>query len=294
MNLLEAMRTFIKVAELGSFSAAANQIGVGRSAVSRQVAALEEHLGGKLLLRSTRSVSLTAAGAAYLEKCREILQLVETSQAEVLQESVTPRGPISISLPLSFGLSRLMPHLLAFRQQYPDVLFSINFSDSQLNLIEAGVDLAIRITDRLQPTDIVRRLGSAHLFTVAAPAYLREQGEPMHPDELSGHRCLGYSMHGNNQPWQFTVAGNTQFYQLEYALQANNGEALAMAAAAGVGVTTLPDFIAEPYFHSGALQRILQPFEAPQLGVYALLASNRFMPHRIRLLVDYLAEQLSH
>jgi len=293
MNLLEAMKTFIKVAELGGFSAAANQIGVGRSAVSRQIAALEEHLGGKLLLRSSRSISLTAAGAVYLEKCREILQLVESSQAEVLQESLTPRGPISISLPLSFGLSRLMAHLLAFRQQYPDVLFTIHFSDSQLNLIEAGVDLAIRITDTLQPTDIVRRLGSAKLLTVAAPAYLHEQGEPAHPSELSAHSCLGYSMHGNNQPWHFTVAEVTQFYQLEYVLQANNGEALAMAAAAGAGITLLPDFIAEPYLQSGALQCILQPFAPPELGVYALLASNRFMPHRIRLLVDYLAEQLA-
>lgn len=293
MNLLEAMKTFIKVAELGSFSAAANQIGVGRSAVSRQIAALEDHLGGKLLLRSTRNVSLTAAGAAYLEKCREILQLVEMSQAEVSKESVMPRGPISISLPLSFGLSRVVPLLLAFRQQYPDIIFSINFSDSQLNLIEAGVDLAIRITDKLQPTDIVRRLGHAALYIVASPEYLREKGTPKHPSELVQHRCLGYSVHGNNQPWQFTVDEKPQFHQLEYVLQANNGEALVEAAVASIGIAVVPDFIADDYLRNGQLQRILQPFEPPELGIYALLASNRFMPHRLRLLVDYLAKQLS-
>ena len=151
MDRLDAMRLFLRVAELGSFSAVALQAGVARSVVTRQIAALETHLGVKLMARSTRRLALTSAGSAYLEKCRVILNLVEAAEADVAAERLTPRGNIRISLPLSFGLRRLAPLLLDFSQRHPEVSLDMDYSDRRINLIEEGIDLAIRITRRLEP-----------------------------------------------------------------------------------------------------------------------------------------------
>ena len=168
MNRLEAMNLFVRVAELGSFSAAANQLGMERSVVTRQIAALEAHLGAKLMVRSTRHLSLTSAGAAYLERCRVILEQVEEAEAAVMEERLLPSGQLRISLPLSFGLRRLAPILSDFAVMYPDIRLLMDFSDKKHNQIEEAIDLSIRITSRLDPGDIVRRLGSIQLITAAA------------------------------------------------------------------------------------------------------------------------------
>ena len=139
MNRLEAMHLFVRVAELGSFSAVAEQLGIARSVVTRQIAALEAHLGVKLMIRNTRRLTLTSAGSGYLDKCRVILDLVDAAEAGVMEERLTPRGNIRIGLPLSFGLKRLSPLLLAFSERYPEILLELDFSDKQTNLIEEGI-----------------------------------------------------------------------------------------------------------------------------------------------------------
>nr|WP_245150910.1 LysR family transcriptional regulator [Pseudomonas fluorescens] len=178
MNRIEAMNVFARVAELGSFSAAASQLGIARSMVTRQVANLEKFLGAKLLVRTTRHVSLTSAGQAYLEKCREILSLLEEAESGVMEERHTPSGRLRISLPLSFGLSTLVPLLMDFRREYPDIRLALDFSDRTVNLAEEGIDLSIRITSYLDPILIVRKLGEARLLTVASPSYLLKHGAP--------------------------------------------------------------------------------------------------------------------
>jgi DNA-binding transcriptional LysR family regulator len=293
MNRLDAMNLFIKVAELGSFAAAANQLGVARSVVTRQIAALEEHLGIKLMIRSTRRLSLTSAGSAYLEKCRVILDLVQEAEAGVMEERLIPSGPLRVSLPLSYGLRRLVPLLLEFSQTYPEIRLAMNFSDRQLNLIEEGIDLSIRITSQLDPGEIVRRLGSSRLLTVAAPQYLARQGRPQNLAELGKHACLGYSSQVNNRPWNFQVDDHLQSVNLPLLLQANNGDALAEAAALGMGIAMLPDFIVEKHLAEGKLEVLLEAYEPPALGVYAVLSSNRYMPHRVRVLIDFLSKKLA-
>jgi DNA-binding transcriptional LysR family regulator len=148
MDRLDAMHLFVRVAETGSFSGVAQQLGVARSVVTRQIAALEAHLGVKLMARSTRRLALTAAGTTYLEKCRVILNLVEVAEADVAEERATPRGRIRVSVPLSFGLKRLAPLLLDFLRRYPEVGLDMDYSDRRANLIEEGIDLSIRITRR--------------------------------------------------------------------------------------------------------------------------------------------------
>ena len=293
MDRLDAMQLFVRVAELGSFAAAAQQLGVARSVVTRQIAGLEAHLGAKLMARSTRRLTLTSAGAAYLEKCRVILNLVEAADTGIAEEGQAPRGNIRLSLPLSFGLKRLAPLLLDFSRRYPEVMLDMDYSDRRINLIEEGLDLAIRVTRRLEAGDIARRLGACRMLTLAAPDYLARHGRPAHPSELAHHLCLGYTNAGNALSWQFVVDGQLVSVPVRSGLNANNGEVLTEAAALGLGITCQPDFIAEPFLASGRVVEILADFPGPELGVHALLPGNRHVPHRVRALIDHLAAGLA-
>lgn len=293
MDRLDAMHLFVRVAELGSFSAVAQQLGVARSVVTRQIAALEAHLGVKLMVRSTRRLALTSGGTAYLEKCRVILNLVEAAETGVAEERLTPRGNIRISLPLSYGMKRLAPILLDFSQRYPEVALDMDYSDRRVNLIEEGIDLSIRITRRLEAGDVARKIGSGRMLVVAAPEYLARHGRPQHPSELAHHVCLGYTYAGSSQVWQFMVAGQLESFHIRSRLNANNGEVLTEAAAQGLGITCQPDFITEDFLAAGRVEAILVDYPIPELGIYAMLPSNRHVPHRVRVLMDSLAEQLA-
>lgn len=292
MDRLDAMQLFVRVAELGSFAAAAQQTGVARSAVTRQIAGLEAHLGIKLMARSTRRLTLTSAGTAYLEKCRVILNLVEAAETGVAEDRQAPRGSIRISLPLSYGLKRLAPLLLDFSRRYPEVVLDMDYSDRRINLIEEGIDLAIRVTRRLDAGDVARRISSSRMVVLAAPDYLSRHGAPRSPAELAHHVCLGYTNAGSSMAWQFIVDGQLESFQVRSHLNANNGEVLTEAAAQGLGITCQPDFIAESFLASGRVLEILSGFPCPELGIYAMLPSNRHVPHRVRVLMDTLAEQL--
>ncbi len=293
MNRLDAMHIFVRIAELGSFTAVAEQMGLARSVVTRQIAALESHLGVKLMVRNTRRLSLTSAGSAYLEKCKVVLDLIEAAEASVMEERLTPRGNIRIGVPLSFGLKKLTPMLLEFSERYPDINLEIVFDDHQMNLIEEGMDLSIRIATQLAPGDIVRKLGSCRLFTVASPDYLKQHGRPNHPSELTNHECLGYTLKANGMSWGFMVEGHLETFYIRSRIKANNGDALTEAAARGLGITRQPDFIVDDYLATGQVETILDEFNAAELGIYAILSSNRYVPHRVRVLLDFLANRLS-
>jgi len=293
MDRLDAMYLFVRVAELGSFSAVAQQQGVARSVVTRQIAALEAHLGVKLMARSTRRLTLTSGGTAYLEKCRVILNLVEAAETGVAEERLTPRGNIRISLPLSYGLKKLAPVLLDFSQRYPEVVLDMDYSDRRVNLIEEGIDLSIRITRRLESGDVARKIGSGRMLVVAAPNYLARHGRPLHPAELVHHVCLGYTYAGSSQVWQFMVEGQLESFHVRSRLNANNGDVLTEAAAQGLGITCQPDFIVDTFLAAGRVEEILADYPIPELGIYAMLPSNRHVPHRVRVLMDTLAARLS-
>lgn len=293
MNLFEAMKLFVRVAELGSFSAVAEQLGVGRSVVSRQIATLERYLKVKLIHRTTRRLTLTTEGSLYLESCQQILGMVEAASSSLLAQDAAPRGVIKISLPLSFGLIKVHAWLLEFMNQHPEVDLRVHFSDSRLDLIEEGLDVSVRVTNVLEETTVVRRLGSCQIVVVASPEYLLTYGEPKHPDELSRHACLGYFLRGESEPWRFNVEEQIKAYYLPHRLQANNGDALAEAAVQGMGLAVLPDFIAEAYLASGQLVSVLEEFTPLSLGIYGVLPSNRYMPHRVGVLLDFLAAKLN-
>jgi DNA-binding transcriptional LysR family regulator len=292
MDRLDAMRLFVRVAELGSFAAVARQLGVARSIVTRQVAALEAHLGAKLMVRSTRQLSLTSAGTAYLEKCRVILNLVDAAETGVAEERAVARGNIRIGLPLSFGLRRLAPLLLEFAERHPAVSLEMDYTDRRVDLVEEGFDLSIRITSRLAPTEVVRRLGSCSVVTVAAPGYLARHGRPTSPPELAGHECLAYSGDVDPGTWSFGRGERVVKVEVRSRFSANNGDVLAEAAAHGLGITQAPDFIAQPYLEDGRLEQLFAEFAPAELGVYALLPGARHLPYRVRALIDFISTRL--
>jgi DNA-binding transcriptional LysR family regulator len=291
MDRLDSMRIFVRVAELGSFSAVARQMDVARSVVTRQVAALEAHLGVKLISRSTRSLTLTSAGEIYLARCREIINLVEAAEGGLAEEGSTPRGNLRLSVPLSFGLRQLMPLLLDFGRTYPEISLDVDFSDRLVNLIEEGVDVAVRITSGLAPQDVARRIGSSRLMILASPDYLNRHGTPQHPSDLARHECLAY-MPSQNAGWTFLVDGRPTLFPVRGRMRSNNGDALLDAAIRGLGVVSQPSFIAASAVEAGWVKPVLEDFPMPELGIYAVFPSNRYIPHRVRLLVDYLVERI--
>lgn len=293
MSKLKSMSMFVRVAELGSFSAAARQLGIARSIVTRHIAQLESELGIKLITRSTRRLTLTSAGSAYLEKCREILDLIESAETELAQEHQALRGVVRISLPLSYGIKRLAPLLLDFAEQHPAVHLEMNYTDSQVDLIEEGVDLAIRVTRRLADSDIVRRIGTVRVLVAASPAYLARHGEPRHPAELIDHDCLSYTGSGNFDVWQFLVDGVPTGFSVRAHLHSNNGDVLNQAAVKDMGITYQPDFIVAESIETGRVKPILSAYPPPELGVYVMLPSNRQIPYRVRVLIDFLANRLA-
>ncbi len=193
MDRLSAMDAFVRVAETGSFTAVAEHLGLARSMVTRQISGLEAHLGVKLIARSTRSLKLTAEGEVYLERCREILGLVGAAEGDLSGGDRTPRGPIRISVPVSFGVRYLAPLVADFVSLYPEVSLDVDFNDRQVNLIESGIDMAVRITGQLDPTQVARRLSTSRMLTLAAPDYLARHGRPQVPQDLATHHCLGYT-----------------------------------------------------------------------------------------------------
>lgn len=285
MDRLQAMEVFVRVAEAASFTAAAQQLDLARSVVTRQVAALESHLGVKLIARSTRRLTLTSAGRMYLDRCREILDQVEGAENDLAGVQGRIRGPIRISVPLSFGIRHLSPLLADFAGRYPEVRLDLDFNDRRVNLIEAGLDCALRITDQLEATQVARRVGNCRLATVAAPAYLAGFGEPRHPADLRDHACLNYSglaLAG----WPFRIDGQVVQIDPPSRFQANNGDVLLDATLRGLGISHQPTFLVADAIRDGRLSLILRDYAPPPFGIHAVFPSHRYIPHRVQVLVE--------
>lgn len=288
MDQLGAMRMFVRVAEAGSFAAVAAQLDVDRSVVTRQVAALERKLGTKLLARSTRSLSLTAAGEAYLEKCREILALVDQAESDLTEARREVRGRLRVSLPLSVGLRHLAAMIADFTRDHPKVEVEIDLTDRRVDLISEGFDLALRVTAQLEETAVARRLATTRCAVVASPEYLGRAGTPQHPRDLIRHECFGYvpALRSN---WPFIIDGKLQWVRTAGRLHANNGDALLEATVRGLGVSYQPLFIAVDELEAGTIVPILEDYPTRDLDLYAVYPSGRFVPHPVRALVDYIA-----
>jgi len=291
MDKLQAMRVFATVVETGSFARAAEQLHVSPTAASRHVAELEKHLGAQLLQRSTRRLNLTGVGADYYDRCRLILAEVEEAETQAATSESQPRGTLRISLPHSFGLRYIAPLVPEFCKRYPELQLEFNFSDRTIDLVEEGIDMAVRITAELKTSLVARKLAPAKMVCCAAPDYLAQHGTPQQPDDLRRHNCITYSYAPANT-WNFTRDGKEIGVPIKGRLRANSGDMGRLAAVAGLGITTLPTFLVCDELRSGRLLPLLPEYTLPSLAVYAVYLPGARRAARIKAMVEYLWDAL--
>ncbi|MBL8525334.1 MAG: LysR family transcriptional regulator [Betaproteobacteria bacterium] len=294
MDRLLAMSVFVKVVEQGSFARAAERLDMSTSAVSRHVAELETYLATRLLNRTTRRISLTESGQAYFERALHLLADIEETEAVVSSSTVNPRGTIRLTCSTSFGVPHLAPAIGAFQARYPEVHFDISASNRFVDLVEDGLDLAIRIGDIGNPNLIARRLGSMRLIACASPDYLKRRGTPTHPDDLIKHSCFTYEYSPAKNTWPFRNRDGSELKtRIAGGIHANNGEMLAALAVSGAGIALEPDFIIQPLIESGQLKEILKEFQPAPYPIYAVYPSRRHLSAKVRTFVEFLAERFA-
>ncbi|MCE8027040.1 LysR family transcriptional regulator [Billgrantia aerodenitrificans] len=285
MNLLDAMTAFVRVAELGSYTRAAETLNLSRTRISRLIMELESHLGVRLLQRTTRRLHLTEAGESYLASAQGILQALEEAEAELGAGSTEVCGRLRVNGPMSFGMRFLSPLIARFMVEHPALEVRLDLNDRRVDLLEEGYDLAIRIGSLPDSTLVARRLARCRLVPCASPEYLARYGEPQTLKELTEHRCLRYRTTGGSE-WQFggkrlTVHG---------PLESNNGDVLTHAAEAGLGIAHQPSFLITESIRQGRLVPLLQNEEPVTLGIYGVFPARRHLPAKVERLLDYLAE----
>ncbi|HDS1578393.1 TPA: LysR family transcriptional regulator [Stenotrophomonas maltophilia] len=292
MDSLAGLSLFVLVAEARSFASAARQRGITPSAASKTIARLEERLGARLLHRNTRSVSLTAEGEQFLERCRRIMIEVAAAERELSDAHAAPSGRLKLSLPLASGL--MLPVLSAFARRFPAVELDLHFSDRLVDVIEEGFDAVVRTGSPADSRLHGRNLGSTRLLCVGAPAYFANRGTPQHPDELSSHACLLHRFPGTGliERWPLQTAEQGHEMRLTPAMTANHLETILHMAIDGHGIACLPAFAIRDALDRGVLVSVLDKWSTEQSTFWALWPSHRHQPPRVRAFVDFMAEHL--
>jgi len=292
MDRFLALTVFAKVVEQGGFARAADRLEMSTSAVSRHVSDLEAHLDVRLLNRTTRRLSLTESGRAFHERCVQLLADLEEAEEAVSATAIVPRGTLKLTCAVTFGIRHLAPAVAEFAARFPQLRFDLELSDRAVDIVEEGLDLAIRIGEIGSQALIGRRFGAMRLVPCAAPAYLAVHGTPINPEDLARHACLTYEYSSGANLWRFTDAeGRERAVKVAGPAHANNGRMLVALAAAGLGIAMEPDFIVAPEVRSGRLVRLLPGYTPPSAGIYAVYPSRRHLSAKVRTFVDFLVER---
>lgn len=290
MDRLTGMRVFCAVVEAESFTAAANRLEMARSMVTKHVGALEEHLGVRLLNRTTRRVSRTEAGHAYYERCRELLVELDEMDAAAHELVERPRGLLKVSAPVSFGVRHLGPAVAGFMALHPELRVDLQVNDRVIDLLEEGFDLAIRIGRLADSSLVARPLATTRMLLCASPAYLALHGAPTVPADLATHRCLAYSLLSTRDEWRLTARdGSTAEVRVPWTLRANNGDVLREAALQGQGIILQPHFLVGDALREGSLVEVLPGWGAGTLTVSAVYPHRRHLSAKVRGFVEHLA-----
>lgn len=287
MDRLQAMRVFVSVVDLGSQSAAADHLDLSRPVVSRYLAELEDWVGARLLHRTTRKLSLTAAGSETLPRCRQMLELSNDMQAAVSEPDDAPRGLLRLSVSTSFGQAQLAQAMAEYVKRYPLVSVDLQMLDRTVNLVDERIDLAIRTSNDLDPNLIARKLTVCRSVICASPGYVAEHAAPRKVEDLSRHNCLTHSYFGKSL-WHFEEEGEQVSVPVTGNITANEASTLLRATLAGAGVAMLPSYQAGDYIRRGELVRLLPHAEPRQMNMYAVYASRKHMPAALRSLLDFL------
>lgn len=292
MDRLTAMRVFVEVAHTGSFSATADKLDMSRAMVTRYVGALEQWLQARLLQRTTRSVTLTDAGETCLRRSQQMLALVDDVEEETASQDGALRGQLRITCSTSLAYAQMATAITAFLALHPQLKIDLNASEGALNLVEARIDLAIRISAEPDPMLIARPLAPCDSVLVASPSYLAQQGRPRSPADLATHRCLSYANFGKSV-WRFQRGTEQTQVSVASHFSANEATALLQAALAGGGIALQPTYLANPHLAQGTLQVVLPQWQVPAMTIYALYPSRKNLSPAVRAMLDFLVERFA-
>lgn len=293
MANLSDIAVFVQVIDSGSFTAAADKLDMSKSVISKYVSRLEERLGVRLLNRTTRRLSLTEAGHVLYKGSLRGIEEIEAAETEVTQLQETPRGTLRINTPMSFGILHIAPAIADFHRQYPEVSVDMDLDDRQVNLVEEGYDLAVRIAELPDSSLIARRLGPCRHVLCASPAYLQQHGTPRHAEDLANHRLLSYGYHSSPREWQLV---NPQGRHVNIALNSkihmNNSLALREAVLNNAGIVLIPTFIVGNDIRNGRLQSVLGHYKMLELSIYSVYPQRKLLSPKVRAFIEFMEQRI--
>lgn len=288
MDKLNNMQVFCRIVELGTFAAVAREMDLSAMMISKYIAQLEESLGVALLNRTTRKISLTEAGELYYHRSKQLLDDFSELDESTSQLGRNVKGTLKISASIDFGGLYMVPAIESYQQLYPEVKIMMTLHNSQVNLSEGSIDLAILVTDTLDLGVIARKIAETRLCTYASPAYIKQYGEPLTVEDLKNHHCLYNTDTPHKDFWIFKDGDEELKVKTTWRFASNNGRALCQAAALGMGITQAPELSVASYLAEGKLVEILPNYRIPSLNIYATYLQRRFMPAKLTTFVEFL------
>lgn len=291
MDKLASLRAFTKVVELGSFSEAGRALRLSRSAISKYINDLENELSVQLLNRTTRQVSPTENGQVYFERAIGVLSELDAADQAVTHLQATPRGLLRVNAPMSFGTLQLGPAIADFMERYPELRIQLVLSDAQVDPVQDGLDVTLRIAELESSSLIARKIMPVERVVCASADYFARHGEPKHPNDLRDHNCLTYGFLTTGNQWKLTGQDGDHWIQPRWTLCVNNAEVLRDAAINGRGIAVLPVFIASDALRDGRLKTCLVDYHPPELTLYAIYPPTQHLAVKVRLFIDFLVER---
>lgn len=291
MDLYAAMRIFVRVAETHSFSLIARELNVAQSTVSKQISALEEHLGARLVNRTTRSLSLTVEGRQFYERTREILDAVAEAETTIGTGKMSPSGLVRLGCPATFGRLLIAPRLKQLLNRYPELRVELVMNDAFVDLVSEGLDLAVRIGILTDQSLVARRVGTTFRGIFGSPAYFAERARPNTPEDLRNHNCISYTNLDAGNEWRFAAHGRRHNIRIHGNFLTNNAEAIREAVLSGVGVAAAPRWMFHDELAAGLVTAVLCDYELERLPIRIVYPSRRLISAKVRAVSDFLAEE---
>lgn len=288
------MKTFLKVADTGSFTAAADRLDMTPQLASKYIRALEEELGAQLFHRSTRRVTLSETGAAFYDRCLRLVADYEELRADVRQDRSAPRGELRVTAPHCFGEKYLIEAIADFSEEYPEIHATLELTDRYVDLLDEGMDLAIRVGTLADSSLIARRLGTASVVLCASPEYLSNAPEIRDPSDLSAHSCIVDTNFKQRNKWSFQVDGQPQVFDVESRIKINNAGGARSLALRGRGIVLTPSYMVAEDIAHGRLIPLLETYTSSTLAIHAVYPSTRHLTARVRHFVDFVANRVTH